>query len=479
MLTLQQLQAQAEIALRKRREEERLERRWPENHVLGPEGEWVPFHLGQTRTWESERRFTAMVAGTQSGKTCWGPWWLWREIERLGAGDYYAVTATYDLFKLKMLPELLRVYRDVLRVGRYWSGDRILELRDPETGHFQAQRSSDPMWGRVILRSADSPGGLESGTAKAAWLDEAGQDRFTVWAWRAIRRRLALYRGRALITTTLYNLGWLKQQVMDAATDGGTVTLEETDIGAEVETTDNPAADVRLVQFDSIANPAFPVEEFKDAEASTPDDEFAMFYRGRAVKLRSLIYDVFSDLHKVKSFKPPMDWPRAVGVDPLGERVCALWLAFDPNKEQLHVYREYYAPFGETTPGHVREVLRLSAHERIAAWIGGGPSERQARADWAGAGIALGEPPFGEVWVGIGRVYAQFKTFGLVIHDCCENLLDELGTYQRKRDRAGELTEIIKDKERYHGLDALRYIMAWLTEPADEVAIVHRPVRIW
>jgi len=72
-------------------------------------------HEGQTRAWDSERRFVFVIAGTQGGKTSFGPWWLWREIKECGEGDYLVVTATYDLFKLKLLPEMQRVFGRVLR----------------------------------------------------------------------------------------------------------------------------------------------------------------------------------------------------------------------------------------------------------------------------------------------------------------------------------------------------------------------------
>ena len=451
---------------------------WPACHVVGPdEVSPVPFHLGQEWAWESERRITAMIAGSQGGKTGFGPWWLAREIERRGQGDHLAVTATYDLFKLKMLPALLRVHEGILGLGRYWAGDRLIELAEPLTGRFWANKSTDPMWGRIILRSADALGGLESATAKSAWLDEAGQDRFPLAAWRAIRRRIALHRGRVLITTTLYNLGWVKQQIIDPATAGGQVTLETLDNGAEVERTEG--GEISLIQYDSIANPTYPLAEYREAEATMPADEFAMFYRGRAARLRTLIYDVFDErIHKVGSFPIPDHWPRVVGVDPLGAQIGALWLAFDPEKEQLHVYREYLEPFGVTTGGHAANLLAQSARERIAAWVGGGPSERQARADWAGAGVPLQDPPVSDVWSQIQRVYALFKATALVVHDCCESLLSELGSYQRKRDAAGNMTDQIKDKETYHLCDALRYIVAWLTEPGETAQVIYNPVRI-
>lgn len=160
-------------------------------------------HPGQTRAWDSERRMVAVIAGSQGGKTSWGPWWLKREIDRRGPGDYIAATSSFDLFKLKMLPEIRNVFEHLLDIGRYWSGDKILEVRDPDTGKFWARRADDPMWSRIILRSASAGGGLEAATAKGAWLDEAGQDEFPLQAWEAVIRRLAIHVGRVLITTTL------------------------------------------------------------------------------------------------------------------------------------------------------------------------------------------------------------------------------------------------------------------------------------
>src|SRR5687767_14639863 len=63
------------------------------------------FHKGQLRAWESAKRFPLVLAGTQSGKTAFGPVWLYREIERRGHGDYLVVTPTYPLLKLKALTD--------------------------------------------------------------------------------------------------------------------------------------------------------------------------------------------------------------------------------------------------------------------------------------------------------------------------------------------------------------------------------------
>jgi hypothetical protein len=401
-----------------------------------------------------------MLAGTQGGKTGFGPWWLASEIERCGRGDYFAVTAVYDLFKLKMLPALIKVFCDVLGTGRYWAGDRIIELCDPETGRFLASKSTDPMWGRIILRSADASGGLESGTGKAAWLDEAGQDRFTVDAWRAIKRRLAIHQGRVLVTTTLYNLGWVKVVFIDPAVKGGEVTLETLGNGAEIERTDNAEADTCLIQFDSIANPTYPVEEYEEARGTMPDDEFAMFWRGRVARLRCLIYDIFdSARHTCPRFPIPDTWPRFLGLDFGGAHTAGMFYAEEPGTGKLYGYREYLEG-GKIAKGHVTDLL--AGEPGIPLCVGGSSSEGQWRREFAAAGLPVREPPISDVNLGINRVYGCHKQDAIIYFDDLTGMLTEKGKYRRKRDREGEPTDEIENKNAFHRLDAERYIIAYL-----------------
>ena len=190
-------------------------------------------HPGQLTAWDSVARFVFIIAGTQSGKTSWGPWWLAREIQRCGPGDYLAATASYDLFKLKMLPEMKHVFC-VLMGWQWLASDRIIQSPDEKT--------------RIILRSASAEGGLESATAKAAWIDECGQDDFRVQSWEATQRRLSLSQGRVLGTTTPYNLGWLKTDIFDRWRNGD--------------------HDYQVVQFRSTMNPIFPQAEYDRAKAT-------------------------------------------------------------------------------------------------------------------------------------------------------------------------------------------------------------------
>lgn len=191
------------------------------------------------------------------------------------------------------------------------------------------------------------------------------------------------------------------------------------------------------------------------------------------------IYEVFEEArHKVEAFTPPPLWPRAVGIDPLGAYIGGVFVAYDVANQRLNVYREYLEPFGITTRKHCENLLELAGYdaggykqrldaENIAAWVGGGPSERQARLDWEDNGIPLLESGVFEVWSGIDRIIELLDTGRLVIHDCCPNLLSEIGSYRRTL-KNGIPTDNIENKDTYHLLDALRYIVAWLTKPIEQ-----------
>src|SRR4051812_38291451 len=61
----------------------------------------VNLHPGQMRAHKSAARFVIVTAGTQGGKTWYGPHWLLREIHHQGPGDYLIVTPTFALLERK------------------------------------------------------------------------------------------------------------------------------------------------------------------------------------------------------------------------------------------------------------------------------------------------------------------------------------------------------------------------------------------
>lgn len=416
-------------------------------------------HYGQAKAWRSKRRFVFVVSGTQGGKTSFGPLWLHREIARKGPGDYLAVTSTFSLLKLKMLPEFRRFFERTLHFGTWHPSDRYFEVH-PTVAAARFDNAAflrEPT--RILFGSAHNPEMLESATAKAAWLDECGQDDFRIESWEAVQRRLSLAEGRVLGTTTPYNFGWLKREVYDRFYNG------------------DPTFDV--IQFASIDNPIFPRAEFERARIILPTWKFDMFYRGRFARPAGMIYADFLDTyreeggHVVHPFTIPPEWPRYVGADFGGANTATVWIAKDPLANVFYLYHESLEG-GLTTKEHCERARAQALGTNVVTWAGGAKSETQQRADWAANGVPLQEPLVVDVEAGIDRVTALLKTHRLYVFDTCRGMLDELGTYARILNELNQPTEKIKDKERYHRLDASRYIVQYLALPPATEAVLDR-----
>lgn len=397
-------------------------------------------HEGQAKAWQSTKRFIGVFAGTQAGKTEFGPLWLHREMQRCGPGDYLAVAPTFPLMSRKMLPAFVKLFETTLKLGKYTGGMQQRFTLSPE--------GEERMWGarqetptKVFFGHAQDPEGLESSTAKAAWLDECGQKKFRRGSWEAIQRRLSIHMGRVLMGTTPYDLGWLKQEVFDRWKAG------------------NPNYDV--IQFESIMNPAFPREEFERARNELPAWKFNMFYRGLFERPAGMIYDCFDfEVHKVPKFAVDSRWSRYLGVDFGGVNTAATFLTEDPASGSWYVYNEYHA--GGKTAGEHANIFRSMVPGTPTYAVGGSKSEGQWRDEFKAGGLPIREPDQPDVEVGIDRVYGAIKTNKLFVMDNCTGLLEEIGSYSRPVDDSGKVMEGIEDKEQYHLLDSLRYIMGRL-----------------
>ena len=396
------------------------------------------YHAGQRRAMESEKRFILMLAGSQGGKTVLSPWWLLREMMRKGPGDYLVATPTFPLLELKALPEFKRLFIERLQLGAYKgspSRQFILSPRGEEIMFGAAQEQTT----RVLFGHAQDPESLESATIKAAVLDEAGQKKFKVGSWEAIQRRLSIHQGRVFLPTTPYYLGWLKRELHDRALNG--------------------ADDIELIQFDSAENPAFPRAEYERMQEILPRWKFKMMYQGIFERPAGMIYDCLDENNRAPRFTIPDDWPRFVGVDFGGVNTAAVFIAESPETKELFLYRTYHEG-GLTSKGHA-EKMRKGEPGRLTAY-GGAKSEGQWRAEFKAVGLHIHEPPVSDVEVGINRVYGLLKTGRLVVFDDLADITDDLESYSRQLDDAGEPTEKIEDKETYHRLDALRYIASHL-----------------
>lgn len=375
----------------------------------------IRLHPGQSKTWNSNARFVAMIAGTGGGKTRFGPLWLYREIQKYPKDSFLVISPTYIMFERIILPQTRR-FLDQVTSGEYKSGEKTYYL---------------PTDGKVFFGSADNPLSLEGIHVRAVWLDEAGQMKREVWD--VSLRRVGLYQGRVLGTTTPYNLGWLKTEIYDRWKAGD--------------------KDYDVVQFPSIMNPVYPKEEFERAKATLPDWKFKMFYLGQFVRPEGLVYQEFDTArHIIDPFQIPASWRKIIGVDfGYNNPTAAIWLAENPDGI-MYAYREYYQR-RKLQNESGEEIKRLSGNDQIEMLVCD-PSEPEAIEQYRrlempaqGADNAVKE--------GIENVIKMFKAHRLYVFRGLVNLLDEIENY-----RWAQGLEKVKDeplKEYDHALDALRY----------------------
>jgi len=418
-------------------------------------------HPGQTAAWNSTKRFIALLAGRQSGKTCFGPDWLKREIDRCNAisnqesNDYLVVTATFPLLRLKLLKEFRELFENTLNLGTYHASDKMFTYHDGKT--------------RVIFCSATNAQSVESATANAAWLDEAGQKDFGREAWEAIQGRLTLAvregMGRVLITTTLYGYGWLKNEVYDKWEREGK----------------NKCQSIDIFQFDSTINPRFSPAEFERLRQTLPPWRFNLFYRGRYEKPAGLIYDCFDPVTDVvPPFAIPESWPRYFGMDFGGQgedvvSTAALWYALEPTTGTLYLYREYLAG-GKSAAEHAEEFKEFSVKENIVQKYGGAHHEDGWREVYTKSGWKIDQPKMRQVEPGIDAVYSMHRQHKIKVFNDMYGYLDEKQSYSRKLDDNYEPTEGIDQQDKYHLMDAERSLMSSFDQTAsgdEEYAVMY------
>lgn len=384
-------------------------------------------HWGQIRTLNTKSRVCFISAGRQSGKTAWGPIWMYYKMQKCGDGDYLAVSPSFPLQDKKLIPVYIQFFEKTLGIGHLKAAKKIMEI-DGNGLHAQ-----------IFFGSAKNAASLESATALAAHLDEAGQDDFTWAAWDAVLGRLSRSRGDILITTTLYNLNdWLKKEVYIPWKNG------------------DPDYDV--VQFESIQCPGFSIKEFNWLRQRMPSWRFDMEYRGIYSIPSGLIYPDFTDAHIIKSFPIPDKWNWHVAIDPGAVHTGIGWFAEEPGTRKYYLVRSYLDG-NKTTKMHVQKAMRYPEFGRVKRWVGGAGSEDQFRMDWQAEGIHIREPEIRDVESGIDKVTALFKENRFFIFDTPENqwVIDELHTYSRELDEQNDPTEYIKDKNKFHACDFIRY----------------------
>lgn len=428
------------------------------------------FHDGQKEIWRKREDIVLALCGTQSGKTVLGPWWLLREIQRMGCGDFLVGGPSLELLSKKVVPEMKRVLR---QFGTFTAKPWVFNFS--AAGLKRLGLPNEPTV--IYFGHGDDPDSMESMTLKAAWFDECGQKSFKRGSYEAIQRRLAIHKGRLLLTSTPYEWDWLKYDVYDAWVSG--------------------ADYIGVVNFKSTMNPTFPQERYDRAQESLPPWKHEMMYDGKFTKPAGMIYDCFErNLNTCARFRIPRNWRRFQGVDFGMVNTASVFAAMDPKTLKIVVYRSYHEG-GRSAAEHGAAWTDLEESfyeqsERIfdpneplnyPITHGGAPSEDDWRERFGEASLSINRPPYSDVETGIERVYKLLKNGRLKFFNDLTKLIAEIETYSREVNDQGEAIDKIDKKSEFHRLDALRYLCSGIPdeeqgEPLQEKRSVGTPVKV-
>jgi len=400
-----------------------------------------------------------MLCGSQSGKTRFSAYWMhkeiirWDKIMQQGEGGKdaiaWAVSPSHPLQKEKLLPSFRDYFIDTMKIGEFHAADKVIDVKVTRSDGTNAIYP-------IHFKSAD--GTLESATVFCMICDEAGLDDFKEESWEACIARTGTTAdfggGRILLTSSLYNFGWLKRNIYDQWVAG------------------DPNIDV--IQFDSLMNPNFSEKVWNSEKKRLPAWKFDLRYRGIYTRPGGMIYQDFDGTCIVDPFEIPPDATIHVGVDPGLVSHSTVFMAqiYSSSEEYKRFPRadninSVYVLYDSSLLGSVDTTMTNREHaERMAvrkdfvmikSICGGSASEKYFREDYKSVGINIIEPPFKEVSAGIDVVSNLLKERRLYMFSDQKRIIKEFEEYSYKLDRDGEIIPVIKDKERYHGLDSLRY----------------------
>jgi intein/homing endonuclease len=400
--------------------------------------------------------------------TVCGPIWMYQKMlewdKKLQDGTVVtdaaclAVSPSFPLLDKKLLPTYQDFFIKTLKIGEYHVQKKRLDVtinRDDGSKHVH----------QIFFASAMNEESLASITANIVHIDEGGMDGFKLKSWREIEARIGSTDGYILITTTIYNWGWLRTQIYDKWLRGSNR--------------------IDVIRFESIDNPFYSRVLWNEAKASMPKWLFRMRHCGQYDKPAGMIYDAFDEnKHVIDPFEIPLATNRWVGIDPGLVHHATCWAAeiqpYEPeymnfpNADRTNsvfvIYRTSLT--GSTTATksnaeHAKEAIEQDDYSAVKGWFGGSKAEKYFRGDYLKEGIEVHPPQFSEVDSGINALYKLMKQNRFYVFSDQKMLLypDEttgedrsIQAYSHPLDEFGNPTDGIAEKEKYHLLDCLRYL---------------------
>lgn len=190
---------------------------------------------------------------------------------------------------------------------------------------------------------------------------------------------------------------------------------------------------------------------------------------------------IYKEFNSVSQIIPPVpigsDWPHYVGHDFGGATPAALFFTQNPETGYFYAYKEYRPISSVSISEQVQAFLDITKGRVVLRRMGGSHQEMGERAAYAAHGWHIMEPKKKNqrVTARIDAVKAMMEKNQIYVFNTCHRLIGELSTYLWKNDTDGIITDDIRNKNAYHLMDCLAYIMSDFTpETADSAKRVLR-----
>ena len=352
-----------------------------------------------------------------SGKTFLGTIWAQKKINEFPDKNGLIAAPSYKLLQQSTLEKFFQLFPEYRKYYKQQQG--VIEL---------------PTGGKVFIRSADEPLGLEGMTLSWAWLDEAGMMNRLVWV--VIRSRVSIAGGQVLITSTPYAINWLYQDFYLPWKEG-------------------KDKDLSVFTWRSIDNPYFPKDFYdKERQRLTPQ-EFSRRYEGEFSRMEGLVYDLPNEqiiepktIENAEITLAGIDWgfknPAAIVVLKFKDKV---WYVVD----------EWYQT-EKTTTEIIEQAKILQAKWGINRFYPD-PHEPDRIEECRRAGLYVLESN-DDVMGGVSRIQQLIREKRLYVFNTCKNFIDEINFYhfpEVKDDKTNRKEN--PEKKNDHLMDATRYVI--------------------
>lgn len=326
---------------------------------------------------------------------------------------------TYKILQHATMEKFFQIFPELRRYYKEQKGEIVL-----------------PTGGKVFVRSADSPLGIEGMTLHWWWFDEAGMA--PRLSWVVLRTRVSMTGGQGMITTTPHNMGWLYQEYY-------------------IPWKDKIDDQLSFFTWKSIENKHFSKEFYEAEKRRLRPEEFARRYEGRFEKMEGLVYelpdeqivdypeDIESFTKKAEARIMGIDWgwnnPAAIGV----------YYLFD---KKWYVIDEWKRP--QKTTAQIIQIAEKMKQEHRVKFIYPDPAEPDRIEEFKNKGLFV-EEVNKDLKGGISYIQQQIREKKFFICRNCHEHIDEINSYH--------YPEIVDEKPikdepfklNDHLMDAMRY----------------------